>query len=781
MPFQLTQRSRFRWVYCQLDSLRRCLPKDIKTALDALPLTLDETYERILLGIDREKRECAIRLLQCLAISRRPLRVNELAEVLAIQFDAGQVPILHKDQRSRKPDDDVLLAGSTLITTIKPGDHDYGISDTRVVQFSHYSVVEFLTSKRLTGKNEDLSQYHITPETAHTTLAQCCIGTLLQLDNRGNDATQDFPLAEYAAQNWFHHAQYENVLPHIQLGMNRLFDPYRKHFTAWVSVHNIDHVPSHSRLKKPSNPPDPSPLYYATLCGIPSAMNYLIITRQQDPNQSHGSRGTPLQAAVVLGHTEIARFLLEHGADVNVRDKDNSTLLHEASGSGNIDVMQLLLSHRADVNVLDRRGDSPLHKASRYQRFDAMKLLVKEGADVDVRDKSNSTPLHEASGSGNIEVMQLLLSLRADVKAHDIWGDSALHKAARYQKVDAMELLVKERADVNVRDQSNSTPLHEASGSGNLDVMRLLLSSGAHVKVFDHRGDSPLHKASRYQRFDAVELLVKGSADVNVQNKSNSTPLHEASGSGNLEVMRLLLTCGAHVNVFDDQGDSPLHRASRYQRFDAVKLLIERGADVDVRNKYNSTPLHEASGCRNLDIAQLLLTNGAEVNVFDLWGDSPLHKSFQSLTSDNMGCSVNVTEDTYDEARIRNTSIGEDSNLLPPLSRKCTRAMNARDKGRFTPVRDTPQGGNYTMAHLLLSHGADVNVRGWCDKTPLDLASFEGSLDVSQLLIEHGADVNARTPFSRGRRKPTQLLSNYRILGTTMAGTSCVELSALYF
>jgi ankyrin repeat protein len=735
-----------------------------------------------LLGVDKEKRKHAIRLLQCLAFSRRPLRINELAEVLATRFDAGQIPRLHKDERSRKADEDVLLAGSTLITTIKPGVHDDDISDTRVVQFSHYSVVEFLTSERLAdSKNEVLSQYYISPESAHTTLAQTCIGTLLQLDNRVEDVTHDFPLAEYAAQNWFHHAQYNDVAPRIQDGMNCLFDPNEKHFTVWVSVHNLDHVPSSSRLSKPSNPPEPSPLYYATLCEIRSVVEYLVITCRQDPNKCHGGRGTPLQAAAVLGHIAIIQFLLEHDADVNVRDKYNSTLLHGASASGNFDVMQLLLSRDADVNVFDHRGDSPLHKASRYHRFDAVRLLVKRGADVNVRDKSNSTPLHEASGSGNLDVMELLLSLRADINALDLWGDSALHKASRYQKVDAVKLLVEGGANVNVRDKSNSTPLHEASGSGNLDVMQLLLSHDADVNVFDHRGDSPLHRASRYQRFDAVKLLVNRDADVNVRDKSDSTPLHEASGSGNLDVMQLLLSRGAGVNVFDHRGDSPLHKASRYQKVDAVNLLVDGGADVNVRDKSNSTPLHEASGSRNLDIAQLLLTHGADVNVFDHWGDSPLHKSFQSLTFDIMGppqqCCVKVNQDTYDETPIRTTSSGENFNLVPPLSRRRTGAMNARDKGRSTPVHDAPQGGNYAMAQLLLAHGADVNVRGWRDKTPLDLASFEGSLDVSQLLIEHGADVDAQTPFSiesaRGHRRLTQALLNYGILGKTIAGTSC--------
>jgi hypothetical protein len=68
----------FRWVVCQLDALRRCFPASILHALNELPMTLDETYERILLGIDREKRGHTIRLLQCLAFSRRPLRPKSL-------------------------------------------------------------------------------------------------------------------------------------------------------------------------------------------------------------------------------------------------------------------------------------------------------------------------------------------------------------------------------------------------------------------------------------------------------------------------------------------------------------------------------------------------------------------------------------------------------------------------------------------------------------------------------------------------------------------------------
>ncbi|KAH9996168.1 hypothetical protein BJV74DRAFT_295552 [Russula compacta] len=76
----------FRWVYCQLEILRHCLPPSLRHILTELPETLDETYERILQEIPKANREYAHRLLQCLTVAVRPLYVEELAEVLAVDF-----------------------------------------------------------------------------------------------------------------------------------------------------------------------------------------------------------------------------------------------------------------------------------------------------------------------------------------------------------------------------------------------------------------------------------------------------------------------------------------------------------------------------------------------------------------------------------------------------------------------------------------------------------------------------------------------------------------------
>ncbi|KAH9963654.1 hypothetical protein BJV74DRAFT_799719 [Russula compacta] len=144
----------FRWVFCQLETLRYCLPPSVRRILAELPETLDETYERILSEIPKSNQVHAHRLLQCLTVAVRPLHVSELAEVLAVDFGGtGGIPKLKEDLRWEDQEQAVLTACSTLIAVIDD-------EDSRVVQFSHFSVKEFLTSDRLATSKVDGSRYH---------------------------------------------------------------------------------------------------------------------------------------------------------------------------------------------------------------------------------------------------------------------------------------------------------------------------------------------------------------------------------------------------------------------------------------------------------------------------------------------------------------------------------------------------------------------------------------------------------------------------------------------
>src|SRR5579863_6819644 len=141
---------RFRWIFCQLEILRHCLPASVRRILAELPETLDETYKRILQEIPKSNQVYAHRLLQCLTVAVRPLRVEELAEVLVVDFDTLEgVPMLNEALRWEDQEQAVLSACSSLIAVVEDR------YSQRVVQFSHFSVKEFLTSDRLSTSNMD--------------------------------------------------------------------------------------------------------------------------------------------------------------------------------------------------------------------------------------------------------------------------------------------------------------------------------------------------------------------------------------------------------------------------------------------------------------------------------------------------------------------------------------------------------------------------------------------------------------------------------------------------
>jgi hypothetical protein len=220
-------------VFCQLDTLRQCLPSSVRPTLEQLPESLDETYERIVMDIKKSSEGQAYRMLQCLTVAIRPLSVAELAEVLAFDFNAakGGIPQLNADWRWEDHEQAVLSTCSSLVTII-------GRRSSWIVQFSHFSVKEFLMSDRLSTLTKDVSRYHITLEDANTLIASACLSTLRDsVDKNGAAAA---PLAQYAARYWVSHAQVENVAQRIRNGMEYLFDSDRPYFSAWLKLYDSD-------------------------------------------------------------------------------------------------------------------------------------------------------------------------------------------------------------------------------------------------------------------------------------------------------------------------------------------------------------------------------------------------------------------------------------------------------------------------------------------------------------------------------------------------------------
>ena len=263
-------------MFCQLDRLRRCLSPRVRRALDELPETLDETYERTLLDIDEEIWEYAHRLFQCVVVARRPLQVEELAEFLAFKSDAGGAPTFDKSWQSENPRDMVLSTCSSLVAIIKA-------DGMPVIQFSHYSVKEYLTSNRIAKGR--LSRYHIPLEPAHLFVTQACLSILLQLDKNVTKKSIDgLRLAQYAGQHWADHADLGSVSLHTEDMINLIFNPEHHHFANWVWLY--DTILDRPAISEVPTRPDRAPIHYAARHGFHRVAKWLITTCSQYVNVS---------------------------------------------------------------------------------------------------------------------------------------------------------------------------------------------------------------------------------------------------------------------------------------------------------------------------------------------------------------------------------------------------------------------------------------------------------------------------------------------------------------
>lgn len=173
---------------------------------------------------------------------------------------------------------------------------------------------------------------------------------------------------------------------------------------------------------KPAKPGNVSALAGAAAHGQMAAVKLLIASGAAINPTMKQSSSSPLHQACKADDAEMASFLLQMGADVNLLNCFNTTPLMYAGKYGSPDLMRIILSYRPDLFRLSFINTAAIHWALWPGNEENMELLLQAGADPDQAVGNGNTPLHCAVLSELPEIARVLIRYGADRgKKNDEW------------------------------------------------------------------------------------------------------------------------------------------------------------------------------------------------------------------------------------------------------------------------------------------------------------------------------------------------------------------------
>jgi ankyrin repeat protein len=477
-----------------------------------------------------------------------------------------------------------------------------------------------------------------------------------------------------------------------------------------------------------------------------------LVDEGSDLNTAECLNGmTPLSAAAMYNHAEIAKLLVDKGADVNIRDKNKMTALMVAAEKGFFEIAKFLIDKGADINVKDKDGRTPLLIAldidiDRFklvsekikagveigERVLIAKLLIERNADVTVKDNNKRTPLIVAVENDHVEIVKLLLNKGVDVNINDRNGRTVLITAANKGYLEIVRLLLDRVSDINARDNTGMTALFAAVKSWCLEMIKQPPVKAHRLKIRKYKEDVFLTTAAEPSEVyeEIIRLLLNKGADVNIQDNSGKTALMIAVKNKNMEIIKLLLKKHADIKAKDNKGRTVLIIASDKDNEEIVELLLDKGADVNIQDDSGRTALMAAVESRNVDIVKLLLKKGSDVNAVDRNGSSSLMVAMDIAANRFNRFLQKIFDAEISSAPVTKLSAGKSfySNIW-------------NDRTIFILPDDS---SSIEMAKLLINKGANINAKDSKSRTPLMIAAEKGYIEIVKLLINRGADVNVR-------------------------------------
>ncbi len=355
-------------------------------------------------------------------------------------------------------------------------------------------------------------------------------------------------------------------------------------------------------------PADVVPLLQATAKGDIQRATELLAAHPSLLNQRGGDgTRTALHVAAISKREEMVRFLLEHGADPNIRcEGDSATPLHFAAENGQFEIVRLLVEHGCDPI-----GEGDYHELGVIGWASGFGLGAgnKEIVDYLIAHGGRHN-IFSAVAMGDVEAIRKLVAQSPALLEGRMERTNQrrrpLHLAIVKKQEGSLVTLLDLGADLESLDEAGFTPLDQAAISGETKMAQILLDRGAKVR---------LPAAAALGRTRDMEKLLRQEPDALKPGNRWGNLIVRAATQSPGSVVESLILAGASVNVRDDpttaidstSGYTPLHAAAFHGNTSAASVLLKYGADVRTREeKYHGTPAGWAHYAGHMEVRDLI-------------------------------------------------------------------------------------------------------------------------------------------------------------------------------
>ena len=651
--------------------------------------------------------------------------------------------------------------------------------DGRRFEFAHFTVKEFLKNLDSTGDGE-FAAYHISSNGIENELSKVCLTYLnfLDFDKGGNaseeittDRFEQYAFRKYAVDRWPFHARVSdwNDTQLFSLATELLHPSKPNTLISWVqdrfshytrrgSYQNEEQLATFNR-----GIAEATALHYAAMYSLSEVCKWLI-ENGCDVNR-RSAFGTPLHCAQlshiavwgcfndVMGalsrekgvkQLETMDILLNAGADTNINYHSTSSelsLLFLAIQHDDPVTVQRLLQKGATVD--DRLVNLLIEHFGEDKAWDYLQNILGDTKNISLGEETRARALQNAlraQTSGITGLFPLSARSDGDKKDRNRHHEASLRTAAEYGQVDAvLRLLDDHGVDADAVEQTTLfTALHYASMNDQLEVAQVLLERGASPSKADYLGKTALHYCVKEERSRCLSFFLKQGLDVTVTDNEHLTVWHLAALEKNVEALKILLSnvdSGQPPNELKGNKGRPLIScASQSGSPEAVSLLLDAGCSAFDLDLNGCTALHQGARAGSPEVVRLLIAQGLDASAKTHDGSSTIH---YAVVGNSAG--LDMTLDVLLDERV-NPFVGRKDGMTPIhlLIGDGTAGTNdlAREKAlrRLASLPVSFQGKQEDLTQAL-------NVI--CQLPPLQHSTW--SLTVLETLLENGADLMGRS------------------------------------